>query len=303
MSQPDHYVTLGIERSASTDAIRQAYRRQARRLHPDVSREPDAEERFKQLSVAYITLRDPNRRAAYDRHMLKPGSGRPFTAPPDFSRGFSFDTGRNTRRGFSDLFDRVDSAPPVPPQNTLQPDTGATDERDQIEISIDLRDAYQGARRTVTLRRQVLDAHGQPQTQSRRVLVDIPKGIQAGELIKVPAQDNLDRDAYLIVRFHDTPDWRVNGKDVSMDLPVTPWEAMLGTVIPIQSPSETIDLTVPPGSQTGLRLRLKGRGIPASLPGDLYVRLRIVLPEAATPAARKAYQDFARATEFDPRRR
>lgn len=314
MKFKDYYQILGVARGASQDEIKRAYRRLARKYHPDVSREADAEERFKELSEAYEVLRDPEKRAAYDR--LGPGwrAGEDFSPPPDWSGAdFHFRRGgfsTEDTRQFSDFFEalfgggmpfgdrgfRVDEtvfqAPPRP---------------QAAELTIDLEEAYRGATRQVTMETPVPDAHGRVRRQARSFNVKIPAGVTDGQRIRLAGQTAgaADRtaggDVYLDVRIRPHPLFRLEGRDVYLDLPLAPWEAALGTRVTAPTLGAEVELRIPPGTQGGGKLRLKGRGLPGSPPGDQYLVARIVTPPATDDARKRLYERMAAEMAFDPR--
>ncbi len=297
----DYYATLNVERSASPEAMKVAYRRLARKLHPDVSREVDAEERFKALTQAYEVLRDPARRAAYDRYLLRGRLDQPFRSPPDFDPGFVFQADQRRPRDFSDFFDQAFGGRKTATAAKSDDATPGEDALQALELSITLADTYHGATRMVGLRSTARQANGETGFKVKRVEVSIPKGIVSGERIHLAGEADGGGDLALIVRLREQPNVRIKGKDVYLKLPVAPWEAMLGAIVTVPAPGGVVELAVPPGSQAGKRLRLRGRGIPADPAGDLYVELQIALPPVTTEAAAAAYRALAQASDFDPR--
>jgi curved DNA-binding protein len=174
---------------------------------------------------------------------------------------------------------------------------------------IDLADAYQGAQRSISLRMPVLDAQGQVTLHERKLDVSIPKGIRAGQHLRLAGQGGpgvggaAAGDLYLEIAFNPHPLFRTDGHDVYLDLALTPWEAALGASVAAPTPDGPVQLTIPPNSAAGRQLRLKGRGIPGATPGDLYVVLKLVLPPADSERAREAYRAMAKAFDFNPRTR
>ncbi|RPH61930.1 MAG: J domain-containing protein [Burkholderiales bacterium] len=306
----DYYRSLGVERGASADEIKKAYRKLARKYHPDVSKEPDAERRMREINEANAVLSDPEKRAAYDELGNRYGAGQEFQPPPDWGAGFEFSGagGPETHDEafsdfFSSLFGRAGRA------------RGAAGGAHRMRggdhharILIDLADVYDGATRAITLRGARLDDAGRPVTEQRVLNVRIPKGLAEGQQIRLAGQGapgiggGPPGDLYLEVQFRPDPRYRVQGRDVNETVPVTPWEAALGATIEVPTPSGRVQVTVPAGSQTGRKLRLKGRGIPGNPPGSLYLQLEVVLPPADTEKARKLYETMARDLAFDPRR-
>lgn len=313
MKYKDYYAAMGVAKDATPDEIKRAYRRLARKFHPDVSNETDAEARFKEVGEAYEVLKDPEKRAAYDELGANWKAGQDFRPPPDWNEGFEFRGGGFTgadAEHFSDFFDTLFgqrgfrdsfSGHKARTFNARGEDTHA-------RILIDLEDAFTGATRTVTLKRTEVGADGRQTVRDRDLNVRIPKGIHQGQHIRLARQGGAGSgsgesgDLYLEVQFKPHPYYRIEGKDVYLDLPVSPWEAALGATIEIPTPGGSVDLKIPVGSSGGHKLRLKGRGIPAKLPGDLYVVLQIALPKADSEAARQAYERLQKATDFYPRK-
>lgn len=332
MEFKDYYATLGVERTANQDAIKRAYRKLARKYHPDVSKEPDAEARFKDVAEAHEALIDPERRAAYDDLMSRRANaqaqGRPFEAPPGWDSGYEF-SGRGADAGgvdaeefsafFESLFGRGGRGAPRGggdgawrgPSHGGAQGAGPSSARGadhHARIDITLEDAYRGARHTISLRRPVLSADGHVTVTDRQVEVNIPKGVRQGQHLRLAGMgdpghgDGPAGDLYLEIGFRPHARFRVEANDVWVDLAVAPWEAALGASVAASTPEGDVELTIPAGSNTGRKLRLKGRGLPGKLAGDLYVVLQIALPKADSPAAREAYAAFAKAfPAFDPR--
>ena len=313
MKFKDYYETLGVPRSATQDEIKQAYRKLARKYHPDVSKQPDAEARFKELGEANEVLKDPEKRAAYDRMGSNYKNGQDFSPPPDWNEGFEF-SGSGEPEGMpnSDFFEalfgrRAQHARRGP--RTMH----AQGQDHHAKVAIDLRDAYRGATRSISLSMPGVDAQGHVALRARQLEVNIPKGIVAGQHLRLQGQGGPGLgsgpagDLYLEIVFTPDPVFRVDGRDVYLDLPLAPWEAALGAQVDVPTPEGSVTLTIPPASAAGRKLRLKGRGIPgasADKPaGDLYAVLTIVLPPADTDAAKEAYQALHKATDFNPRER
>lgn len=312
MRYKDYYAVMGVDRDATQDEIKRAYRRLARKYHPDVSKEPDAEARFKELGEAYEVLKDPEKRAAYDGLGTQWQAGQEFRPPPDWNEGFEFHGGTfsgDTAEHFSDFFDSLFGRDPFRGGFGGSPGGSfhARGEDTYAKILIDLEDAYTGKTRAVTLEHTEVGADGRPAARKRTLNVRIPKGVRRGQHIRLSGQGSpgMGRgergDLYLEVQFKPHRYYRVEGKDVFIDLPITPWEAALGATVKLPTPTGYVDLTIPPNSANGRKLRLKNRGIPARQPGDLFVVLNVALPKANTADARAAYEAFGRALDFDPR--
>ncbi|WP_296943279.1 DnaJ C-terminal domain-containing protein [uncultured Massilia sp.] len=310
MEYKDYYQTLGVDKAASQADIKKAYRKLVRQYHPDVSKHKDADAKTKELNEAYDVLGDAEKRAAYDELGKAPRGGQGgFQPPPDWGTQFDF-AGAGSDDFFNDLFAHVG-------RRTRAGGAGAgagggfrmPGEDVHATITIDLRDAYQGATRTIALRVPRHDEQGRTTMQEKTLSVNIPKGVTPGQQLRLSGQGHpgagggASGDLYLEIQFAPDARYRVEGTHVYQNVPVTPWEAALGASIPVQTPSGTVEVTVPPGSQGGRKLRLKGRGIPAAQPGDLYLILEVVLPPASSERARALYEQMARDLAFNPRER
>jgi curved DNA-binding protein len=307
----DYYATLGVDRQADADTLKRAYRKLARKYHPDVSHEPDAESRFKDVAEAHEALIDPERRAAYDdlarRRDAAAAAGSPFDAMPGAGSGYEFSGRGRSGAGpdaaaFSDFFESLFGR---------QGRTAAGPQRGRdhhARIELDLEDLFRASRHTISLRRPVVDAQGLSGVHDRQLEVAIPPGVQPGQQLRLAGQgepgsaDAPAGDLYLEIGLRPHPRFRRDGADLWFDLPVSPWEAALGARVPAPTPLGEVELAIPAGSQPGGRLRLKGRGLPGTRPGDLYAVLQVVLPPADTDAARDAYAALALAfATHDPR--
>lgn len=316
MEFKDYYATLGVERTATQDEIKQAYRKLARKYHPDVSKLPDAEARFKEVNEANEVLHDPEKRAAYDQMGSQYRAGQEFQPPPNWDAGFEF-RGRGGESPFgaggeefdpSDFFEALFGRQARQQRAHAPGPRHATGEDHHAKVMIDLEDAYRGARRSITLRMPSVDAQGHVTLAERQLDVNIPKGIRAGQHLRLAGQGAPGvggapaGDLFLEIEFRPNPRFRVDGRDVYLDLPLAPWEAALGATVNVATPVDTVQLTVPPGSAAGRKLRLKGKGIPSQPPGDLYAVLGIALPPADSPRGRDAYAAMAQAfNNFNPR--
>jgi curved DNA-binding protein len=307
----DYYQIMGVKRDATQDEIKRAYRKLARKYHPDVSKESDAEARFKEVGEAYEVLKDPEKRAAYDQLGANWKAGQDFRPPPDWDAGFEFHGGGFSGADaaqFSDFFESL-FGHGFAAAGSAPGGLHAHGEDAHAKVLIDLEDAYHGATRTLNLQHTELGADGRPQVKQRTLNARIPRGVRQGQLIRLAGQGGAGvgkgkaGDLYLEVEFRPHPFYHVEGRDVFLDLPVAPWEAALGATVKAPTPAGTVDLKIPPGSAGGRKLRLKGRGIPGTTPGDLYVVLQIALPPAESAAARTAYRDMEQALKFNPRTR
>lgn len=289
MQFKDYYETLGVEPTAGEAEIKTAYRRLARKYHPDVSKEDGAEARFKAINEAYEVLRDKEKRSAYDQ--LKSQGYRPgeeFRPPPDFGAGgfggqgfrFEQDFGGG---GFSDFFESLfgggrPRGRPEPPGDT------------RAKLAIPLELAYSGGKQRI-------------EVDGRKLDVAIPAGIQPGQVIRLAGQGRHGANLKLEVDYRPHAEFEVDGRNVLYTLPVAPWQAALGTTVSVPTLGGTVELRVPADSDTGRKLRLRGRGLPGKpAAGDQIVELEVRAPKASTDAQKALYQQMADAFDFDPRR-
>lgn len=312
MKFKDYYETLGVSRDASPEQIKTAYRKLARKYHPDVSKESDAEARFKEVGEAYKVLKDSESRASYDQLGANWKNGQDFQPPPGSSSGFDF-RGQGAQAGFgegmdfSDFFEQMFARQAGANSHGHRHGMHMQGEDQHAKVQIDLEDAYRGAERTISLRMPVADGHGHIAHQERTLSIKIPKGIRAGQTLRLAGQGSAGiggakaGDLYLEVNFRPHSRYRVDGRDVYVDLPLAPWEAALGANISVATPEGAVELTIPPNSASGRKLRLKGKGIPGKDAGDLYVVLGIALPAAKTDQQKEAYRNLQQAFDFNPR--
>ena len=310
MEFKDYYKTLGVSRDATAEEIKKAYRRLARKYHPDVSQETDAEQKMKEVNEANAVLSDPEKRAAYDQlgqgRGFQPGSD--FQPPPGWDAGFEFrGQGSNGAQAadfsdfFAELFGKQMGA------GARQAHQRMRGEDHHAKIMLDLEDTYHGATRSLTLRMPKLDSQGRTVLADHMLNVRIPKGVHGGQVIRLAGQGGPGHsgeaagDLFLEVHFKPHNRYRIENKDIYATLPVAPWEAALGATVKIPVPDGQVEVRVPENSQSGRKLRLKGRGIPAATPGDLYLVLEVVLPPATTPKERELYQTMAQELAFNPR--
>jgi curved DNA-binding protein len=320
----DFYEVLGVQRNASAEEIQQAYRKLARQYHPDLNKDPSAEERFKDISEAYSVLSDPSTRRRYDafgpdfrqvpqdadpetwrraragaggraRRGGTAGTGR---ADAGSGSGFSSDFGSDFGGGFSssgiDIEDLFGGMFGGRAGRGWGPIPGADQE---AELEVTVEEAYRGGQRTISLDGRTLD-------------VRIPPGVTSGQRIRLAGQggrgsgDAAPGDLYLIVAIAPHPRYRVEGRNVYLDLPLAPWEAALGTTVAVQTPDGEAKVKVPPGTSSGRKLRLRGRGLPNTrgTPGDLYAEVKIMVPRKLSRRERHLFEELAAASSFDPRR-
>lgn len=318
MEYKDYYNILGVERTATQDEIKRAYRKMARTYHPDVNKEAGAEAKFKDAGEAYEVLKDPEKRAAYDQLGPNWQQGQEFRPPPNWDTGFEFSGGGYTSTDasqFSDFFESLFGSMRGGGARFREGAGGFGAQREfhaqgqdhHAKIEIDLRDAYSGAKRTITLRVPEVDDQGHVVVKDRTLNVTIPKGIREGQSIRLAGQGapgigkGPAGDLYLEVHFAPDPVFRVDGKDVYVDLPIAPWEGALGASVKTPTPEGPVMLKIPPGSLKERTMRLKGRGIPGSPPGDLHAVLKVVLPPADSDKAKELYREMEREMPFNPR--
>jgi curved DNA-binding protein len=308
----DYYQILGVARDETAENIKKAFRKLARKYHPDVSKEPDAELHMKEINEAYTVLSDPEKRAAYDQVGRGYQPGQDFRPPPDWDAGFEF-----SGRGFSphettdfsdffaELFGRMgDGRGGV---HTRQGNFRAGGEDHHAKVMMDLEDSFTGATRQISLRVPQVDAQGHVQLTTRTLNVKIPKGVHESQVIRLAGQGAPGvggapaGDLLLEVHFSPHARFRPEGRNLHLSLPVAPWEAALGAVVAVDLPEGAIKVRVPEGSQGGRQLRVRGKGIPGDPAGDLFLDIQIVLPPADDPKARQLYEAMARDLAFDPR--
>lgn len=310
MEYKDYYKIMGVSKDATPDEIKRAYRKLARKYHPDVSKEPNAEAKFKELGEAYEVLKDPKKRAAYDQIGQHWREGQPFTPPPNWHTDFDF--GREFSglhgSGFSDFFEALFGGGFGPGREGAVFREFHRHGADQnARIRIDLEDAYKGGEQLISLNIPVIDSEGRLISKIRTLNVKIPKGIKAGQRIRLAGQGEpgmkggSSGDLYLEIEFKKHRYFHAKGRDIFLELPVTPWEAALGATVSVPTLGGKVELKIPAGSQSGKQLRLKGRGLPSNPVGDQYVTLKIVTPPAKTEAAKTLYEQMAKLMPLNPR--
>ncbi len=307
MQFKDYYETLGVSRDATHADIKRAYRKLARKYHPDVSKEPNCEARFKDVQEAYEVLKDADKREAYNRLGPDWKHGDNFTPPPGGGpRAGRQDSGFSDDLDYSEFFSQIFRDRHGREQGGG--DTWQMRGQDRsLRIEISLQDSYQGATRTLSFLVPELDARGEVRQIPKTVNVTLPKGVTAGQRIRLAAQGGPGfnggpaGDLFLEVEFAPDRRFRAEGHDVYLELPITPWEAALGAKVVVPTLGGKVELTIPPGSQAGRKLRLSGRGLPGQPAGDQYVVLVIVVPEAHDEAQRAVYREMARLMPGDPR--
>ena len=313
MEYKDYYGILGVARDATAEDIKKAFRKLARKYHPDVSREKDAEARMKEVNEAYAVLSDPEKRAAYDQLGSAYRPGQEFRPPPDWDAGFEFsghDFAPHEAAEFSDFFEQLFGRAGMGGRGGFYRGgrSSAVHGGDHYaKVVLDLEDAFTGPVRQISLRVPRLDDRGRLALETRTLNVKIPKGVREGQVIRLAGQGapgvagGAPGDLLLEVHFRPHPRFRVDGRDLHLTLPVAPWEVALGAVVPVELPDGTVKVRIPPGYRSGGQLRVRGRGIPGQPPGDLLLDLEVVVPPANSPRARELYETMARELAFDPR--
>ena len=331
MKFKDYYATLGVPPDATTDAIKKAYRKLARKYHPDVSREPLAELRFKEVGEAYAVLKDPEKRLAYDQ-MPRPLFSRRESSgtsssrqPPQSGRNYSSaarekeataDATHHAKRAeqrterphenFGNILDEMMGRPDLQPPKHRGMNIHGSDQHAKVQI--DLEDTYHGTARSISIPTYMTDDYGMPLVTKRILKVSIPKGIRGGQTLRLAGQgfpgtgEGKAGDLYLEVVIRPHRRYRVEGRDIYVDVPLSASAAMLGTTAHVFTPEGSIQLSVPPGSVAGRKLRVRGKGIPGDPAGDLYAVITTVAPPVHTVVAQKAYRALKAAFDFSPGR-
>lgn len=312
MQFKDYYQVLGVTRDADIDHIKKSFRKLARKYHPDVSKEPDAEERMREINEAYTVLSDPEKRVAYDQLGSNYQPGQEFRPPPGWDAGFEFSNrgfSPSEAADFSDFFAELFGHMGKGPDGTHARSSyfAARGEDHHAKVILDLEDAFTGPTRQISLRVPKQDAQGRIQLATRTLNVKIPKGVHEGQIIRLAGQgapgfgNATAGDLLLEVHFNPHAKLRAEGHDLHLTLPVTPWEAALGSVVTVALLDGPLKVRIPQGAQSGAQLRVRGKGIPSNPPGDLLLELQVVLPPADTPRARQLYETMAQEMAFDPR--
>jgi curved DNA-binding protein len=307
----DYYQILGVEKSADAKEIKKAYRKLAREFHPDVSKDPDAEERFKEIAEAYEVLGDEEKREQYDSVGTGYTAGQEFRPPPGWEHGAGTEYEYRTAGDFSDFFEQMFGGRGGPSFRTeyRRPPRRGADHEAEVEVS--LREAHDGIKRRISLEAAEITPEGQVERHTKTLDVTVPPGSVDGTRIRLrgqggPGTDGAPNgDLFLRVRVRPDPRFELDGRNLKTTLDVTPWEAALGAKIPLKlMDGKTASLTIKPGARSGSQLRLKGRGMPArgrKPAGDLIAELRIVVPDPLSEEEKGLFEKLAETSEFDPR--
>ncbi|WP_163337516.1 DnaJ C-terminal domain-containing protein [Desulfopila sp. IMCC35008] len=314
MEYKDYYKILGITKDATLDEIKRAYRKLARKYHPDVNKETGSEARFKEIGEAYEVLKDKEKRAAYDQFGSNWKAGQDFKPPPgwefrDFTGSRSYS--RSSPHGFSDFFETLfggwRNQPEAEAFSFFHSDPFERGQDIRAKLSITLEESYRGSRKTISLSRDTISG-GRYGTETTSLQVSTPRGILEGQQIRLEGQGNARMehgrrgDLFLEIIFEPHPYFTVVKRDITMTLPVTPWEAALGATIKVPTLGDPVDLKLPAGSQTGRKLRLKGKGLSsASQTGDQYIILAVHTPIPETEHQKELFKEMARLLPFNPR--
>lgn len=315
MKFKDYYASLGVEREASAEEIKKAYRKLARQYHPDVAKEEGAEERFKEISEAYQTLSDPEKRQAYD-DLGRHGPGEDFSPSPEWETRFSRG-GSQQEVDLADLFERMGFAGGgfggfgggTGGARRAGADFPIRGQDVEVATELTLEQAARGTEVSFALSVPVLGADGRVEKQSRSGRIRVPRGVVEGERLRVPGKGGdgigggAPGDLYLEVRLAPHPRFRAVGHDLYLELPIAPWEAALGAEISVPSLDGPVAVSLKPGMRSGQKLRLAGKGLPHRRDGagDLYGVIQIVLPERIGEREQALYRDLAQASAFRPR--
>ena len=320
----DYYEVLGVPRTATKEEIQRSYRKLARKCHPDVSKAKDAEEKFKEITEAYEVLKDPEKRQKYDQLGANWKAGQEFRPPPGWDVHFDFGSGGAGQSefqwggagGFSDFFETIFGG--QPPRGTPRGGRGRRGGRpvwtqagsdQEVTIRIPLEEAFRGATKPITMQMQSVTPEGQLAVQEKSYEVKIPAGMLDGQKIRLAGQGGEGTgggprgDLYLKVEIEPHPVYRMNGRDLTMDLPIAPWEAVLGAEVQLTTLAGAVTLKLPAGTQNGQRLRLRGKGMPnpRGAPGDLYALISIVVPKELSGRERELFEELQRVSDFRPR--
>lgn len=306
MKFKDYYKALGVDRSATEQEIKQAYRKLAHKYHPDISKDPQGEAKFKEVAEAYAILKDPEKREEYDRLGRRP-AGQSFTPPPDWGQQFGGGASAFDDTDMSDFFSAFTSARRGGARGRRTTPTPGQDY--EVSTSISLEQVIHGGEIDVRVELPEHDRPGMPRNVPRTFRVTVPKGVTDGYKLRLAgkggqgAHGGKPGDLYLTLQIEAHPFYRVNGRDLSIDLPLAPWEAALGAAVQIPTPGGTVEMQIKPGTTAGRRLRLAKRGLPGidGSVGDLYADVRIDVPQTVNSHERALFEQLAKVSNFNPR--
>ena len=314
MDFKDYYAVLGVSESASPEDIKKAYRKLARKYHPDVSKEADADDKFKDIGEAYEVLKDPEKRAEYDQ-LRKYGARADgsFEPPPGWQSASGFGGGGYTEadaRQFSDFFEEIFGGGRHGGgfSGGFHRSVRMRGEDVHARLALFLEEAFHGCEKQVSFTVHEADEHGRLRARRKTLKVRIPPGMKEGQHIRLKGQGSPGigggepGDLFIEVELAPHPHFTVEGRDVIVTVPITPWEAALGGTITVPTVGSKVNLKVPKGSTSGRKLRLKGKGLPGKHPGDQIVVLQVAMPESHSAEAEELYRRLAEAEKhFNPR--
>ncbi|WP_397473407.1 DnaJ C-terminal domain-containing protein [Pusillimonas sp.] len=306
MKYVDYYKVLGVGRDASQDEIKKAYRKLAHQYHPDVSKEPDADHKFKEVAEAYATLKDPEKRAAYDALGRHP-QGEDFVPPHQWQQHFHEESADFSDVDLADLMAAFAAAQQAEQQARARRPLNGQDFETALPVT--LEQVYDGAETDLTISLPDYDAQGMPRRSLKTYRIRVPKGASDGQRLRLPNKGgpgfNGGRagDLYVTMQFQPHPLYRVSERDLYIDLPLSPWEAALGATVEVPTPGGTVEMKIPEGTVAGRKLRLSGRGLPdaSGKHGDLYAIIKIDVPAKPSARERELLQQLAAESSFNPR--
>jgi curved DNA-binding protein len=308
----DYYAILGVPRDASADAIKKAYRKLAQKYHPDVTKDPKGEEKFKEIAEAYQTLKDAEKRAAYDQLGSAYQPGQDFRPPPDWEKQFRAGPGADSGFSFddldlSDLFEGLSARTRRGGQGRSTPRIPGEDY--EVTVHLTLEDALRGTQVDLNLGIPEYDEQGRVRHAPKTIKARIPKGATDGQRLRLRGQGGKgfnggrDGDLYLNIALHPHPLFRPSGHDLYLDLPLAPWEAALGATVEVPTLDGAVNLKIPPGTTAGRKLRLGKKGLPrpGGGEGDLYAIVQIVNPTVISDRERELFKELGEVSRFNPR--
>jgi len=313
----DYYAVLGIDRNATQDDVRKAYRNLAKKYHPDVNKSPGSEERYKEINEAYEVLKDPDKRQRYDTLGNQWREGQTFTPPPEWGHGgtFRMDFGEGGGSDFSEFFKTIFGG-----FGGVQ--GGAEDfffrgaprrrkgEDIEVQMELTLSDVICRDSKTISLERYEIGADGRRIPRTQTLTINFPQGITDGSRIRLPGKggqgmgEGPNGDLYITIKLRKDPHFQVDQYDLTTVMRVSPWEAALGTSLSVKTLQGVVSMKLPAGTQSGQRLRLRGKGLPrrkGAQPGNLYVIVEIAVPKSLSQKERELFEELAKVSSFNPR--